>query len=64
MCDGTSHPYTIDVSTSGGFPFPFPSGGAPFKAGNATAQVTTSICDPMTFVCTTKYVDGQIKLVK
>jgi hypothetical protein len=63
VCDGTSHPYAIDVSTGAPFPFPTaPSG--PFKAGKATAQVTTSICDFWTFTCTTKYVDGQIKLVK
>jgi hypothetical protein len=62
VCDGTSHRYAIDVST--GTPFPFPSATGPFKAGKATAQVTASICDIFTYNCTTKYVDGQIKLVK
>lgn len=62
-CDGASHPYTIDVSTGGGFPFPFPSN-SPFKAGKAIAQVTASICDPWVMACTTKYVDGEIRLIK
>ncbi|HEV7808872.1 MAG TPA: hypothetical protein VGO80_23920 [Solirubrobacteraceae bacterium] len=64
VCDGTSHPYAVDVSTNGGFPFPFPSSGGPFKAGNAIAQVTASLCDPLTFNCVTKYVDGEIRLLK
>jgi len=62
-CDGTSQPYTVDVGSSGGFPFPGVTSG-PFKAGKATAQVTAQICDFMTFICSTTYVDGQIKLVK
>ncbi|MEA2220017.1 MAG: hypothetical protein QOJ35_2643 [Solirubrobacteraceae bacterium] len=62
VCDGTSEPYAIDVSSSA--PFPFPTASGPFKAGKTSAQVTASICDYWTFVCTTKYVDGQIKLVK
>jgi hypothetical protein len=64
VCDGTSHPYAVDVSTNGGFPFPFPTSTGPFKAGKAIAQVTTSICDPLTFTCATKYVDGKIRLIK
>jgi hypothetical protein len=63
VCDGTSERYAIDVSTSAPFPFPTAPTG-PFKAGKAAAQVTASICDYWTFTCTTKYVDGQIKLVK
>lgn len=63
VCDGTSQTYAVDVSTGGGFPFPLPSSGV-FKAGKANAQVSTSICDFMTWTCTTKYVDGEIRLVK
>ena len=63
VCDGTAQPYAIDVSTGGSFPFPMsPSG--PFKAGKATAEVSTSICDMWLMTCTRKYVDGQIKLIK
>ncbi|MDX6683844.1 MAG: hypothetical protein QOG94_3883 [Solirubrobacteraceae bacterium] len=63
VCDGTSQRYAIDVSTNGGFPFPFPTSGGPFKAGKAIGQVTTSICDWMG-PCVTKYVDGEIRLIK
>lgn len=62
-CDGTSQPYTIDVTPNPGFPFPGTPIG-PFKAGKATAQATAQICDWMTFICSTTYVDGQIKLVR
>lgn len=63
VCDGTSHPYAVDVSTGGGFPFPFPTT-FPFKAGKATAQVTASICDMWIMTCATQYVDAQIRLLK
>jgi hypothetical protein len=57
-CDGTTQAFSIDV-TSGIFG---PTG--VFKAGKASAQVSTSTCDPFTWVCTSKYVDGQIRLTK
>ena len=63
VCDGTAQPYAIDVTTGGPFPFPGTATG-PFKAGKATAQVSTSICDWWLMTCTTKYVDGEIKLLK
>jgi hypothetical protein len=59
VCDGTPQPYAIDVSTSGLFT---PAG--VFKPGKASAQVSTSICDPWTWVCTTKYTDASIRLTK
>ena len=57
VCDGTPQPYAIDVSTSGFFT---PAG--VFKPGKASAQVSTSICDPSTWVCTTEYTDASIRL--
>ena len=62
-CDGTTKPFAIDVSTGSGFPYPLSPTG-PFKAGKATAQVSTSICDPWYMTCSTKYADGEIKLLK
>ena len=58
-CDGTSQPFAVDVSTGG----IFGSAGV-FKPGKASAQVSTSVCDPMTMTCSTKYTDGMIRLVK
>jgi hypothetical protein len=60
-CDGTSQPFSIDVSASGGI-FGVPGGA--FKPGKASAQVSTSICDPFTWICTSKYADDTIRLVK
>jgi hypothetical protein len=59
VCDGTPQPYAIDVATGGFFT---PAG--VFKPGKASAQVSTSICDPLTWVCTTKYTDASIRLMK
>jgi len=58
-CDGTPQAFAVDVSTGGIF-------GAPgvFKPGKASAQVSTSICDPGTMLCSSKYTDGMIRLVK
>ncbi len=61
-CDGTPQPYSIDVSTGGGFPFPIPTSGV-FKAGKASAQVSTTSCDPF-FNCTSQYTDAVIRLTK
>jgi hypothetical protein len=58
-CDGSPHAYSMDVSSGG----PFGASGV-FKPGKASAQVTTSTCDPLTWLCTTKYVDAQIRLTK
>lgn len=60
VCEGTPQPYSIDVSTGGSFPFP-PSG--VFKNGKASAQVSSTRCDPLTFTCTTRYTDAIIRLV-
>jgi hypothetical protein len=60
-CDGTPQAYAIDVSAGGGFPG---TGGGAFKAGKANAQVSTSSCDPITWLCTSRYVDAQIRLTK
>jgi hypothetical protein len=46
VCAGMEQAFTIDVSASGGFPGI--SGGV-FKPGKASAQVTTSVCDPFPF---------------
>ena len=62
-CDGTSQPFTIDVSSNGGFPYPGATTG-PFKAGKAIGQVTAQICDYFVLSCSSTYVDGQVKLVK
>ncbi len=60
VCDGTSQPWAIDVPSTGVF-----GPAAIFKAGKASAQVTTSSCDPMMpWICTSKYVDAVIRLVK
>jgi hypothetical protein len=61
VCDGTSHPYAIDVS-SGGF-FPGSASGV-FKAGKANAQVSMYVCDPLGPICTPKYTDAVIRLTK
>jgi hypothetical protein len=63
VCDGALQAYALDVAT-GGFPGS-PSG--VFKPGKASAQVTTSICDPANpfpFTCTTRYIDAIIRLKK
>lgn len=65
-CDGTEQPYTIDVSSSGGFPG-FSTG--VFKPGKASAQATASICEPPSFPnpfpqCSTRYTDAIIRLEK
>lgn len=52
-CNGKSQEYTIDVS-----------GGGVFKPGDASAQVSTYECDPVTWNCTTKYIDAMIRLKK
>jgi hypothetical protein len=59
VCDGTSQPFSIDVSSSGIF-----GASGPFKAGKASAQVSTSSCDSFTWVCSTRYTDAVIRLVK
>lgn len=56
VCDGTSHPYAVDVSAGGFFP------PTPFKAGKANAQVTMYTCD--SFNCTPTYADAVIRLTK
>ncbi|MDX6718840.1 MAG: hypothetical protein QOJ63_1094 [Solirubrobacteraceae bacterium] len=61
VCDGTSHPYAIDVAI-GGF-FPGSSSGV-FKAGKANAQVSMFTCDPFAPICTPKYTDAVIRLTK
>ena len=58
-CDGTMQPFSIDIASGGPF-----GGSAPFKAGKASAQVSTSTCDPFTFLCTSQYVDAVIRLKK
>ena len=61
MCDGTSQPFAIDV-TSNSAPFGTPG---VFKPGKANAQVSTSVCDIwMPFPCTSIYADDTIRLVK
>lgn len=59
-CDGTLQRFSIDVAASSGFPG---TGGA-FKNGKANAQVSAWTCDPITFMCTTQYVDAIIRLRK
>jgi hypothetical protein len=68
VCGGMEQAFTIDVSTGGGFPGI--SAGV-FKAGKASAQVTSSICDPFPFPdpflfpgCSTMYTDAIIRLQK
>lgn len=64
-CDGTAQPYMIDVGTGGGFP-----GGQSgvFKPGKASAQVITTVCEPidppLSFNCVTRYTDAIIRLQK
>ena len=58
-CDGTVQPFSMDIASSGPF-----GGSAPFKAGKASAQVSSSTCDPVTFICSTQYVDAVIRLKK
>ncbi len=60
ICSGEAQPYAIDVSTAGGFPLPLPTSGV-FKPGKASAQVSSSSCDPM-FNCSTTYTDAIISL--
>jgi hypothetical protein len=75
VCGGMEQAFTIDVSASGGFPGI--SGGV-FKPGKASAQVTTSVCDPFPFpdplppfppfppfpTCSAMYTDAIIRLQK
>jgi len=58
-CDGTAQPFALDVSSGG-----FLGSAGTFKAGKASAQVSTSICDPWVFVCSSTYVDDTIRLIK
>jgi 2-methylaconitate cis-trans-isomerase PrpF len=58
-CDGTQQAYSIDVSSGGIF-----GPAAAFKPGKAKAQVSTSQCDPVTWMCTSKYTDATIRLAK
>ena len=55
-CDGTPQAYAIDVSTPS-FPTPV------FRAGKASAKVSTMNCDSM-WQCTTVYPDATIHLAK
>lgn len=59
VCDGSSQPFSIDVSSSGLF-----GASGPFKPGKASAQVSTTICDPFTWICSTRYTDAVIRLKK
>jgi hypothetical protein len=71
VCGGMEQAFTIDVSAGGGFPGM--STGI-FKAGKASAQVTSSICapfplpgpdpfpSPFPFPCSTMYTDAIIRL--
>ena len=58
-CDGTAQAFAIDVRA--GF-----FGGSPgvFKAGKASAQVSTFQCDPVTWMCTSQSTDAIIRLTK
>jgi hypothetical protein len=58
-CDGTAQAFAIDVRR--GF-----FGGSPgvFKAGKASAQVSTFQCDPVTWMCTSQSTDAIIRLTK
>lgn len=58
-CDGTLQPFSMDIAV--GSPF---GGSGPFKTGKASAQVSTTVCDPMTFICSSNYVDAVIRLKK
>lgn len=59
-CDGTAQAYAIDVRAGGFF------GGSPgvFKAGKASAQVSTFQCDPVTWMCKSQSTDAIIRLTK
>ncbi len=59
-CDGTAQAFAIDVRAGGFF------GGSPgvFKAGKASAQVSTFQCDPVTWMCTSQSIDAIIRLTK
>jgi len=52
VCDGTSQKYSIDVSASGS---------AVFRPGRAIADVTMFECTDTG--CTTRFVDGTIRLI-
>jgi hypothetical protein len=56
VCDGSLQPYRIDVSAGSGTP-------RVFKAGKASANVSTFNCDPE-FSCTSKFIDAVIRLTK
>jgi len=57
-CDGTAQAFAIDVRAGGFF------GGGVFKAGKASAQVSTFQCDPVTWMCTSQSTDAIIRLTK
>jgi hypothetical protein len=57
-CDGTAQAYAIDVRRGS-----FGSPGV-FKAGKASAQVSTFQCDPVTWMCTSQSTDAIIRLTK
>ena len=57
-CDGTAQAYAIDVRAGGFF-----SPGV-FKAGKASARVSTFHCDPLTWRCSTLSTDAIIRLTK
>ena len=68
VCDGTAHTYTVDVSAGGGFPG---TSTGIFMPGKASAQVTSSLCEPPPFPspfpfpfpgCSTMYTDAIIRL--
>lgn len=54
-CVGTPQKYAIDVSASGP---------GVFRPGKANAEVSNVQCDPPDFVCTTKFVDAKITLLR
>ncbi len=58
-CDGTPQPLSIDVSSNGFF-----GGSGAFKPGKAHAQLSTSTCDPYTWICSQHYTDAVIRLMK
>ena len=58
-CDGSVQPFSMDIASGSIF-----GGSGPFKAGKASAQVSVSTCDPITFLCSSQYVDAVIRLKK
>lgn len=55
LCDGTPQPLSVDVSTG-------LAGPGAFKPGKASAELSTTICDFLTFTCSTMYADDTIRL--